>query len=261
MARPLCQRTYRLVTRVRAAGLLGIAAGILLSGCATGVNAQGPLGPLSRAAIAKIDARALLAAARLPGDAQPAASLRPAATGLTPTSAIDLHRTLWVGTIPSGRSLTPVGASLLATGTSNTGLVRWYTVSFPPTAALPTRQLVYGFWTGAKEGYILRVDAQDIWVPKKPRAAFVAPGAAAIVITSRGVGTHRVTNREPIAKITEIVNSLQLYPRGGITSCPADTGTDILVLTFHALPAPTQEGLVLPWSGRTRSVPASGVRG
>ena len=157
-----------------------------------------------------------------------------------------------MGTIPSGMSLTPQGAKLYVVGSSTNGPLRWYTITFPPTAALPTRQLVYGFWSGAKEGYTLRVDAQVIWAPSKPRAALVAPDAAAIVVTSRGVDTHRVTNPATIEKITGIVNALQLYPRGGATSCPADTGADVLSATFHARPVETQEaeGYILPWSGR-----------
>lgn len=50
-----------------------------------------------------------------------------------------------VGTIPSGMTLTPHGAKLFVVGSSTDGLLRWYTITFPPTAALPTRQLVYGF--------------------------------------------------------------------------------------------------------------------
>lgn len=56
-----------------------------------------------------------------------------------------------------------------------------------------------------------------IWAPSKPRAALVAPDAAAIVVTSSGVGTHRVTSRAAIAKITSIVNDMQLYPREAVS--------------------------------------------
>ena len=216
-----------------------------MAGCGTSSGAP-TSAPPSPATLARSDAVALLAAARLPDDAQPSNTAVGAGSEIGATSMVDLHRTFLVDTMPSGRWLTPRGAQLEQTGTSNIGLSD-DTVSFPATAVLPTRWLVYSFWARARGGWTLRVDAQVVWIPRKPAAARVAPGAAEVDVSKVGVGRIvRVTSAATIATLTAIANSLRSEPLGVTAHCPAETGGTALSLSFrHAVPAAHPYAIVL----------------
>ncbi len=236
----------RTVGRFTASGVaVAVVATLGLAGC--GASGPSPASvPPSPASIAKADAVALLAAARLPAGAQPSSASVGAGSEVDATSMVDLHRTFAVDTRPSGRWLTPRGALLAETGTSNIGLSD-DTVSFPATAVLPTRWLVYSFWARAGGGWTLRVDAQVVWVPRKPAAARVAPGAAEVDVAVVGVGRGvRVTSASTIATLTAIVNSLRSEPLGVSAHCPEATGGTTLSLSFrHAVTAAHAYAIVL----------------
>ncbi len=217
-----------------AAALLAVTSGLFIGGCSAPGQPPKPGVNASPAAIATADARALLASALLPAGAAPTTDDSvAAASGVGATTAVDLHRDFIVSHVPSGKSLTPHGARLFETGTSDFGLSD-YTISFTATAALPTRQLVYGFWVRKRGGFTLRVDAQVIWRPRKPAAATVARGAAEVDVVSIGGPAVRVTDPATIAKLTILVNSMRTLPHG-LTSCPAGYAGTTLTLSFlHA---------------------------
>jgi hypothetical protein len=159
------------------------------------------------------------------------ASSVPAASGIGATTSVDRHRDFTVPDKPSGKSLTPLGAQLTETGTSNFGMSD-YTVSFSATPALPTRQLVYGFWVQKQGGYTLRVDAQVVWRPRMPAAATVAAHAAEVDVTKQGAqSVSRVTASAKVAALIRLVNSLEMSPRGA-RSCAADRAGTTLTLSF-----------------------------
>jgi hypothetical protein len=213
---------------------LAVVSSLAIGGCSTTGQSLRPGADASPSLLAAADARALLTAARLPADAVPtsSSSVLPG-SGIGATTSVDLHHDFLVTNIPSGKSLIPRDAFLFGTTTSNFGLSD-YTVSFPGTAVLPSRQLVYAFWVRKQGGYTLRVDAQVIWRPLKPAAARVALGAAEVEVARSGGPTVRIIDPARITTLTLSVNSMRMLPLG-TTSCPADHGGTTLTLSFlHA---------------------------
>jgi hypothetical protein len=166
------------------------------------------------------------------------------------TTLVDLHHSYAVPTISSGTSLTPPNAQLTGTGTSNGGLRKTYTVSFPSTSVLQTRQLLYGFWTRAGGGYTMRVDAQVVWIPSKPATAVVAPGAIEIQVRTIDSGTFvRVTKANVIDAITRTVNALRMRVPGAASCAAERSGTTLKVSFFHATRGQPYATAILQGSG------------
>jgi hypothetical protein len=228
---------------------LAVISSLAIGGCSTPGQLLKPSADASPSVLATADARALLTAARLPAGAVPTSTSSVlAASGIGATTSVDLHHDFIVSDIPSGKSLTPRGAVLFGTGTSNFGLSD-YTVSFPATAVLPSRQLAYAFWVRKRGGYTLRVDAQVIWRPRKPAAATVAPGAADVEVARSDGPTVRITDPATITTLTTLVNSMRTLPLG-VTSCPAGHGGTTLTLSFlHSTGRYPYAVVTLPGSG------------
>jgi hypothetical protein len=238
------------------------AAGGLLAGCSSsnGVAKGPPPSPITslasyralslppdaaRLAVATHDAHALLDAARVPTGAVPTkVSIVPAQIPGDP-NLVSVHRAYAVATLPAFPAVAflPKGATVAGLGSSNTGMSE-VNFSLPRSKLLSSRILLYTMQATA-HGYTVRIDAQVTWLPAKPLAAYVAPGASRVTVAFTSplnhVGPYRlhpvigttVTSGSAIQGITRAVNALPAAFLG-VRFCANDDGTTLDLGFWHA---------------------------
>lgn len=128
------------------------------------------------------------------------------------------------------RSLTAPGLTEFESGTDYSGAqvlersLAWQLAPLPPGVIQAT--LAYGFVPIGSSRTGLRVDAEVIWRPPRPRGSLIAPSDRYATLTWVRLGTSSergvvaISDRAILLRLITAVNGLPAVP-GGVESCPA----------------------------------------
>jgi hypothetical protein len=218
-------------------------------------------GALSGTALAAKQARGLLHAFRAPTGST-ALAARPAGTPAslanaptTPVTSDLVQQTAWytiTGTPaavlarikarpPVG--LTPAGSTQLtsaASGPRASAPVYALTYAWPPIAnEIAQQTLSIAAASIGSDTTVLRLDAQVVWIPKKPTGDVIPATAKALTaaphagLGAADSGDASISTQDPevVDRVASLLDSLPLFPPGA-RSCPAGNGANVL-LTFR----------------------------
>jgi hypothetical protein len=143
----------------------------------------------------------------------------------------------WIGAhLPSG--FTPAG--------TGAGAGLWTDMfALPAVPGVLTQRELVVLATPYRGQTAIRVDAQVVWLPARPAAERVPPGATVLTVTpvfglypdpriERLDRAFTVTDPAKVARIAAVVNGLTRFPDGTF-SCPAESGGQMR-LTFRMRP-------------------------